>query len=125
LQTQLRRYEVTTIDLGQLDASMRGELLRHTEGWTGAELEKVVLKALDLAEDNGEDRAVTIEDMREALTLLRPSTKNIELMTKLALAEVDDLTLVPARYRSLFNDRAAAVDHPAEEVVQTRGPRSL
>jgi hypothetical protein len=63
--------------------------------------------------------------MREALALLRPSTKNIELMTKLALAEVDDLTLVPARYRSLFNDRAAAVDRPAEEVVQTRGPRSL
>ncbi len=125
LQTQLRRYEVTTIDLGQLDASTRGELLRHTEGWTGAELEKVVLKALDLAEDNGEDRAVTIADMREALALLRPSTKNIELMTKLALAEVDDLTLVPARYRSLFNDRAAAVDRPAEEVVQTRGPRSL
>lgn len=125
LQTQLQRYEVTTIDLGQLDASTRGELLRHTEGWTGAELEKVVLKALDLAEDNGEDRAVTIEDMREALTLLRPSTKNIELMTKLALAEVDDLTLVPARYRSLFHDRAAAVDRPAEEVVQTRGPRSL
>lgn len=125
LQTQLRRYEVTTIDLGQLDASTRDELLRHTEGWTGAELEKVVLKALDLAEDNGEDRAVTIADMREALMLLRPSTKNIELMTKLALAEVDDLTLVPARYRSLFNDRAAAVDRPAEEVVQTRGPRSL
>ena len=125
LQTQLRRYDVTTIHLGQLDAPTRGELLRHTEGWTGAELEKVVLKALDLAEDNGEDRAVTLDDLRAALTLLRPSTKNIELMTKLALAEVDDLTLVPARYRSLFNDRAEAVDRPAEEVVQARGPRSL
>ena len=125
VQTHLRRYEVTSIDLGQLDAPTRGELLRHTEGWTGAELEKVVLKALELAEDNGEDRAVTLDDLREALTLLRPSTKNIEIMTKLALAEVDDLTLVPARYRSLFNDRAEAVDRPAEEVVQARGPRSL
>ena len=125
LAAQMRRYGAdAALDLQQLAAMELQELVTRTEGWTGAELEKLVLKALEVADEEGVDRPLTLDHLRAALAVIRPSTKNIEFMTTLALAEVDDLTLVPARYRGLYENRAKNVDRAAEDVTQ-RGPRTL
>lgn len=127
LATQVRRHGAgNPFDWAGLTAAQRQELLTQTEGWTGAELEKVILKMLDLAEEpDGTTPPLTFQHLCQALAVIRPSTKNIEFMTKLALAEVDDLTLLPTAYRTLYDNRAATVDKDAEEVARARGPRTL
>ena len=127
LATQMHRHGAgSSLDWATLTTAERQELLTRTEGWTGAELEKLVLKLLDLAEEpDGTTPPLTFQHLCQALAVIRPSTKNVEFMTKLALAEVDDLTLLPAPYRNLYDNRAETVDKEAEEVVRARGPRSL
>jgi hypothetical protein len=66
-----------------------------------------------------------MDHLRTALTVIRPATKSIASMTKLALAEVDDLTLLPSQYRGLYDNRQDTVDREAEELTQARGPRTL
>ncbi|MDD5510801.1 MAG: ATP-binding protein [Dehalococcoidales bacterium] len=72
-----------------------------TEGWTGAEIEKVVIKAKGLMEDRGlkSDKAIT-----EALKLTRARTQNIEMMTRVAIEDCDDLEFIPEKYRNLTKE---------------------
>ena len=72
-----------------------GVVLSDTEGWTGAELEVLFLKAKELSDDGGFIGA-TAWDM--AFVLIVPTTQEIERMTELALLEVSDLSLVPEKY---------------------------
>lgn len=77
----------------------------QTDGWTQAELERLVVQARRLARL----RQLPIGDaLVSALTTLRPRTREIRRMTLLALAECDDTTLVPERYRNLLGEQAAA-----------------
>jgi len=69
-----------------------------TDGYTGAELEALVLKAADVAEDAGSD-VVLAEHIQYALEVFRPTTGDIEMMTQLALKEANDLDLLPPAYR--------------------------
>ncbi|MGQ9512867.1 ATP-binding protein [Thermodesulfitimonas sp.] len=62
-----------------------------TEGWTGAEMEALVLKAWELAGD----RPLSARDLAEALKRYVPSTWGVEEMTALAVAECNDLDLFP------------------------------
>jgi SpoVK/Ycf46/Vps4 family AAA+-type ATPase len=126
LSAQCGRHSAdSSVDMGQLPAEVCEELVAQTDGWTGAELEKLVLKALDLTDADGVDQPLSMDHLRTALTVIRPSTKSIASMTKLALAEVDDLTLLPSQYRSLYDNRQDTVDREAEELTQARGPRTL
>ncbi len=69
-----------------------------TDGYTGAELEALVLKAADVAEDAGSG-VVLAEHIQYALEVFRPTTGDIEMMTQLALKEANDLDLLPPAYR--------------------------
>jgi len=73
------------------------------EGWTQAEIERAVVKANGLARLRGLPIGAALD---EALALLRPATRDIQLTTALAVAECDDASLLPARYRALLEDRA-------------------
>ena len=75
-----------------------------TEGWTGAEIEAAVVKAVELAEDEGLEPG---QALVQAVRRLRPSTADVEFMTLLAVAECNDLDLLPPRYRALLDDRQA------------------
>lgn len=72
-----------------------------TEGWTGAEIEALVLKAYEVA---GED-PVTEVYLDEALDRYFPTTQDIEAMTTLAVAECNDADLLPPRYRAKLQER--------------------
>lgn len=77
---------------------------KATEGYTGAELEALVLKAYEVAEDNGKE-AVDDEAFGYALEVYVPTTGDILQQTQLALQECNDKDLVPPAYRSLLEQR--------------------
>jgi len=89
------------------------EAISRTENWTGAEIEAAIIKAAELMED---DCLSAREAVAEATRRLRPSTAQIDFMTKLALAECNDPDLLPERYRKTLDDRPAL----EEEISQTR-----
>ena len=74
---------------------------KATDGYTGAEIEAIVIKANQIAGRNGRAEGIVHpDDILKACKLIAPSTRDIQFMTALALAEVTDLELVPEAYRS-------------------------
>ncbi len=79
------------------------DILESTDGWTGAELEAAVIKAVELMEDDALDPFVALT---QAVRRLRPSTSDIQLQTLLAIQECNDTDLLPESYREELKDRA-------------------
>lgn len=76
----------------------------RTEGYTGAELESMVLKAWELAEDAGRTE-LTPADAAGALERIRPSTAQVQFMTDLAVLECDDKDVLPPEFQDLLDKR--------------------
>ena len=95
-----------------------------TDGWTGAEIEAAVVKAAELLEDEALEPR---EALGQAVQRIRPSTADIEFMTLLAVAECNDLDLLPPKYRGLLDDRKELRDklEAARSGEARRGPREL
>ncbi len=73
-----------------------------TDGYTGAEIETIVRKAYEIAnEDDAPGTVLTDATLAEAISRCRPSTRQIEFMTKAAVEECDDLDLLPEKYHSI------------------------
>ena len=85
-----------------------------TEGWTGAELEGLVQKAIELAEDEGLGGE---EALTRALGSIRRSTADVEFLTAIAIAECNDTDLLPPRLR-----QAAALQAAEAEAKAATGP---
>ncbi len=80
---------------------------QHTENYTGAEIETVVRKAYELAnEDDVEGTVLTAVVLNEAILRCRPSTQQVEYMTMLAVEECDDKDLLPEKYKKLLDERS-------------------
>jgi len=77
----------------------------QTENYTGAEIETVVRKAYELAnEDEFEGSVLTSAILNEAIQKCRPSTQQVQFMTMLAIEECDDKDLLPDKYKNLLDD---------------------
>ena len=77
----------------------------QTENYTGAEIETVVRKAYELAnEDEHEGSVLTPAILNEAIQKCRPSTQQVQFMTMLAIEECDDKDLLPDKYKNLLDD---------------------
>ncbi|NTV89079.1 MAG: ATP-binding protein, partial [Clostridiales bacterium] len=86
---------------------------RQTENYSGAEIETVVRKAYELAnEDEQEGCLLTSDILNDAIQKCRPSTQQVQYMTMLAIEECDDMDLLPEKYHS-FLEENAAVDKAA------------
>ncbi|MEW6048479.1 MAG: ATP-binding protein, partial [Bacillota bacterium] len=84
-------------------AGLAEEVAAKTEGWTGAELEALVVKARQVASRKG--RSVPEEaDLRYALGVISPSTRSLELQSLLAIRECNDREFLPPRYRERIPD---------------------
>lgn len=82
---------------------------QQTENYTGAEIETVVRKAYELAnEDDVEGTVLTAVVLNEAILRCRPSTQQVEYMTMLAVEECDDKDLLPEKYKKLLDERSNA-----------------
>ncbi|SFR12451.1 ATP-binding protein [Desulfoscipio geothermicus] len=99
-RVMLRKYQIEN-NLKDQELVMVAEA---TEGYTGAEIEALVLKASEVAEDAGV-RSVDMEHLRYALDVYRPTTRDIEVMTRLALEECNDLDLLPPAYREKLAEK--------------------
>ncbi len=76
-----------------------------TENYTGAEIETVVRKAYEIAnEDDLEDTTLTAAILDEAIKRCRPSTQQVQFMTMLAIEECDDKDLLPDKYKGLLDN---------------------
>ncbi|MCX7746054.1 MAG: ATP-binding protein [Clostridia bacterium] len=76
------------------------------ENYTGAEIETVVRKAYEIAcERELPESMITSDVLNQAIGKCRPSTKQIEFMTMLAVNECDDKDLLPDQYKDLIDDR--------------------
>ncbi len=79
---------------------------QETENYTGAEIETVVRKAYELAnEDELDGNTLTAEIMSEAIKRCRPSTQQVQFMTMLAIDECDDKDLLPEKYKGLLDNK--------------------
>lgn len=84
----------------------------QTENYTGAEIEVVVRKAYEIAnEDEVEGKRLTADILRCAVARCRPSTQQVEFMTRLAIEECDDRDLLPDRYADTFLAEKAFPTH--------------
>jgi len=91
------------------------ELADQMIDYTGAEIEGVVGKAMQLAAKSGRTWSIA-RSLQEAYARIIPSTQDIDSMTRLALLHCNDLDLVPAHLRDL----ARAVRKPARDDLDER-----
>ncbi len=99
---------------------------KTSEGYTGADIERIVLKAWSVARKAGHE-AVMDEDLAHAMRAVRISGKDRDRMISTALAVVNDLDLLPPLYRQLAEEQAGVQD-PVEDPVApapTRKAREL
>jgi transitional endoplasmic reticulum ATPase len=83
----------------------------ETENYTGAEIETVVRKAYELANEDDIDGCVLTADiMWEAIKRCRPSTQQVQFMTMLAIDECDDKDLLPEKYKGLLDTKNLSED---------------
>lgn len=77
----------------------------QSENYTGAEIETVVRKAYELAnEDTIDGDVLTPDILDEAIQKCRPSTQQVQFMTMLAIEECDDKDLLPDKYKNLLDN---------------------
>ena len=92
---------------------------RLADGYTGAEIEAVVIKANQIAGRNDRPPGVVANaDLLEALGYVKPRTGDVEFMTYLALAESTDLEFVPEAYRQKAADRGNL-----ESAIEAHAPK--
>lgn len=78
-----------------------------TENYTGAEIETVVRKAYEIAnEDDVDNTTLTAAILEEAIKRCRPSTQQVQFMTMLAIEECDDKDLLPEKYKGLLDNNS-------------------
>ena len=89
-------------------------LAARMEHYTGAEISRIVTKALQLWERSG--RNVSVDwTLEHAFYSIIPTTRDIARMNELALLNCDDLDLIPEQYR----EQARALRHPAAKAGET------
>jgi SpoVK/Ycf46/Vps4 family AAA+-type ATPase len=82
-----------------------------TENYTGAEIETVVRKAYEIANEDDTDGAVLTSDIIiKAIDRCRPSTQQVQFMTMLAIEECDDKDLLPEKYKGLLDTKNLSVE---------------
>lgn len=85
------------------------EVLEHTAGYTGAEIEKITMKAVTILEDG--DAKSPANALLLASQKIRQSTRAIVQMTAIALSMLDDEDYVPPEYREYVGATPAEIEN--------------
>ncbi|MDE3076648.1 MAG: hypothetical protein KGJ86_14615, partial [Chloroflexota bacterium] len=119
LRKLVERYSPGSNDLKSAIDTVATE---KTEGWVPAELETLVVKAVELADDD-ERSEILAKDLEAAASCLRAATADTGWMTDLALAECSDVALLPERYRGRRDDQKAMASAVERAARTSRGRR--
>lgn len=115
-------FKVMALKYGLKLESVPASCVKATEGWTGAEIELVTVKAVEVMEDQGKSPE---DALAYATTVISPSTADIEFMTLLAVRECNDKTLLPPKYQKLIEKRDELEAQIREKAPEQRGRREL
>jgi len=115
-------FKVMALKYGLKLESVPASCVKTTEGWTGAEIELVTVKAVEVMEDQGKSPE---DALAYATTVISPSTADIEFMTLLAVRECNDKTLLPPKYQKLIEKRDELEAQIREKAPEQRGRREL
>ena len=115
-------FEVMARKYGLQIREVPASCIKATEGWTGAEIELVTVKAVEVMEDEGKSPEDALE---YAMTVISPSTADVEFMTLLAVRECNDKTLLPPKYQKLIEKRDELEAQIKEKIPEQRGGREL
>jgi len=101
---------------------------KATDGYSGADIESVVIKANQVAGRDGQAAGeVCAKHLLYAIKCIAPSAQGVEFMTSLALAEVSDLEFVPEQFKGQAADKVALHKEIEATTPRTgnRGAREL
>jgi len=115
-------FEVMARKYGLQIQDVPASCIKATVGWTGAEIELVTVKAVEVMEDEGKSPEDALE---YATTVISPSTADVEFMTLLAVRECNDKTLLPPQYQKLIDQREELEKQIKEKAPEQRGRREL
>ena len=115
-------FEVMARKYGLQIQDVPASCIKATDGWTGAEIELVTVKAVEVMEDEGKSPEDALE---YATTVISPSTADVEFMTLLAVRECNDKTLLPPQYQKLIDQREELEKQIKEKAPEQRGRREL
>lgn len=115
------RQDIFRVMFGKYGIAHKTDLAKaaaQTDGYTGAEIEALVLKALEVAEDACSE-VVMDEHLAHALEAYVPTTRDIQAQVRLALAECNDRDLLPLAYRQLLDERKDSKPVPVARTVRS------
>ena len=117
LQALVRKDKLQVVEGADLDS-----VAKQTDGYSGAELEAVLLEAANLAADDDSD-IIKQEHLDRAAADIIPSrdTHMLEFMEMLAVFEASSRRMLPDRYRDLDT---AAVQARVDELRRLLGRRA-
>lgn len=125
-EVMFRKYKVNLTERLSTRQDTLNAAAKSTAGYTGAEVESIVIKANQIAGRHGRPEGqLTGQDLLRAIGLISPSTRDIEFMTALALAEVNDLEFVPEVYRKRAADKPLLESEIESWAPKARGAREL
>jgi transitional endoplasmic reticulum ATPase len=115
-------FEVMARKYGVAVKSIPAACVTGTNGWTGAEIEATVVKAIEVMEDQ---ELTAQKALIYAVNAISPSTADIEFTTLLSVRECNDRDLLPPKYREMLGDRKALDQKLSETRPDARGKREL
>lgn len=94
-QALCKKYNICSINIDFLSA------INATEGWTGAELGELLLRAKQFSEERNKSKPVETEDLKNALEdyIVSRDQQAFDLMTALAIRFTNSRRLLPEKYR--------------------------
>jgi transitional endoplasmic reticulum ATPase len=120
---QVMEAAMRKVGMAPLPESDLLPIARNLTDWTQAEIAGLITKGQREVEMLDEQPLAAIQD---ALANMRRATKSVDLMTVLALAECDDLRMVPPKYRDRLGAEAQTEVkrlRAEEKEIETGEPR--
>lgn len=113
-----KRHKINhTVSAEQIShINTKGTSWDNTNTLVGSDIEAIVLKAFELAEDDGRG-VVSIHDVEDAMALIKPTVQDTAGMIASALKECNDLSLLPEAYRKANASNASAKSDAASFVL--------
>jgi transitional endoplasmic reticulum ATPase len=130
-ESRARLLEIAAVGRGKQWANgiTLDAFLQNSDGWTQAELTKLFTGVCEEARRSGHPDTLTQDDLNTAVRFIRPSTRQVQQWSMIAVQMCNDWRLLPPVWRDLAEQNRAepetpVVSQPLEAEPRTRGRRN-